>query len=133
MLVIKDIEPMEDNIITTKDVYEEDSTIGSIIDGSKRKGVIKEYQKVVKCGPLVRGIQPGDMVMITPKRFAVMKHNKGSLKDGIVEDNAVLGYNFDIVTMNGVDYLMLQQRDILYKFIGEETNIVQPEKSKIIV
>ena len=128
-------------LIATMDLYEEDGvTKGGIIDSTKQKGTVKEYQKVVAVGSSVREIKAGDMVMINPDRYAVMKHEKGSLKDGIVEDNPVVSYNFKTVEMNGIQYLLLYDSDIKYiieDYTEEEeeaqSSLILPEKKEIIV
>lgn len=139
MLKVKRIKPMFTTLITTMDKYEQDMTIGSIIDVSKRQGGLKEYQKVLAVGSSVRDINVGDIVCVNPSRFAVRKHQAGSLKDGVVTDNPVTTYNFDVVEMDGKQCLLLQDRDI--DFIIEEweevpdptpSPIIQPEKKFIV-
>ena len=128
------------SLITTMDRYEQDVKIGNLIDTTKQQGTIKEYQKVLAIGDSVRGIKVGDLVSVNPTRFAVKKHKDGSLKDGIITDNPVITYNFDIVEMGDKQCLLLQDRDI--DFIIEEfeeipepprSTIIQPEEKKIIV
>lgn len=140
MLKIKKIKPMFTSLITTMDKYEKDVVIGNLIDVSKREGSLKEYQKVLAVGSSVRDIKVGDLVCVNPTRFAVRKHQAGSLKDGVVTDNPVTTYNFDVVEMDGKQCLLLQDRDI--DFIIEEweeipdptpSPIIQPEKKKLIV
>ena len=85
---------------------------------------------------MVRGIEVGDTVFINPKRYAVMKHKSGSLQDGVIKDNPVIGYNFDIVEIDGVDHLYLQDSDI--KFVAEveefdESPTIYTEQPKILV
>lgn len=140
MLKIKKIKPMFTALITTMDKYEQDVTSGGLIDVSKMQGGIKEYQKVLAVGGSVRDIKVGDLVCINPSRFAVKKHREGSLKDGIITDNPVVTYNFDIVEMDDKDCLLLQDRDI--EFIIEEfeevsdpapSTIILPEEKKLII
>ena len=140
MLKIKKIKPMFTALITTMDRYEQDVKIGNLIDTTKQQGTIKEYQRVLAIGDSVRGIKVGDLVSVNPTRFAVKKHKDGSLKDGIITDNPVITYNFDIVEMGDQQCLLLQDRDI--DFIIEEfeeipepprSTIIQPEEKKIIV
>lgn len=139
MLKVKKIKPMFTSLITTMDKYEQDVKVGGLIDASKQQGGLKEYQKVLAVGSSVRDIKVGDMVCVNPARFAVRKHQAGSLKDGIVTDNPVTTYNFDVVEMDGKQCLLLQDRDI--DFIIEEweeipdnpSPIIQPEKKKLIV
>lgn len=131
---VKKIRPLYTSIVTTMDKYEEDEYNGSLIDSTKTKGTLKEYQKVVAVGDLIKNIQVGDLVCINPSRYAVKKHKEGSLKDGVVTDNPVITYNFNVVELNGVPHLLLSDRDI--EFIVEdydETSIIVPEEKKLIV
>lgn len=130
-MVIKKIKPMFTALITTMDKYEHDIiTDGGLIDTSKQQGCLKEYQRVVAVGTAVRDIKEGDLVCINPTRFAVRKHKDGSLKDGVISDNPVVDYKFDIVEMNNTPYLLLQDRDV--NFIVEDYEEDEEEKSPII-
>lgn len=139
MLKVRKIRPMFTSLITTMDKYEKDVKIGGLIDTARQQGGLKEYQKVLAVGSSVRDIKVGDIVCVNPARFAVRKHQAGSLKDGVVTDNPVTTYNFDVVEMDGKQCLLLQDRDI--DFIIEEweeipdnpSPIIQPEKKKLIV
>ena len=139
MLKVKKVKPMFTSLITTMDKYEKDVKIGGLIDTARQQGGLKEYQKVLAVGSSVRDIKVGDIVCVNPARFAVRKHQAGSLKDGVVTDNPVTTYNFDVVEMDGKQCLLLQDRDI--DFIIEEweeipdnpSPIIQPEKKKLIV
>lgn len=115
MLKIKKIKPMFNSLVTTMDRYESDVTSdGVIVDTEKQQGSIKEYQKVVAVGSTVRDIKIGDTVNINPSRFGIKKHQEGSLKDGVITDNPIIGYNFDIIELDGTPHLLLQDRDINY-------------------
>lgn len=140
MLKVKKIKPMFTSLITTMNKYEKDVILqGGIIDTSKREGSLKEYQEVLAIGNSVRDIKVGDIVWINPTRFGVKKHQEGSLKDGVITDNPVITYNFDVVEMDGKQCLLLQDRDI--DFIIEDyeevadtvPSIIKPEEKKIIV
>ena len=124
MIKLKKIKPMFNAILTTMDTYEDDVTCNSII--IKTKGTIKEYQKVVAVGNTVRSVKEGDLVCINPKRYAIVKHQEGSLQDGVVSDNPVVKYNFDIIEMNNTPYLLLQDNDISY--IIEDFEEIKDEK-----
>lgn len=128
------------SLITTMDKYEHDTKIGDIIDIKKREGCLKEYQKVLAVGSSVKDIKVGDLVWINPIRYGVKRHQEGSLKDGVVTDNPIVSYDFNVVEMDGKQCLLLQDRDI--DFIIEEyeevpdptpSTIIQPEKKKLIV
>lgn len=128
-------------LITTMDKYEHDvMTNGGLIDTTKQQGGIKEYQTVLAIGSSVRDIKVGDVVCINPTRFAVKQHRAGSLKDGVIVDNPVVKYNFDVVEMNDKQCLLLQDRDI--DFILEDyeevpdptpSSLIKPEEKKLII
>ena len=128
MLTIKSIKPMFDSLVTTMNKYEEDGYENGVI--VKQAGVLKEYQKVIAVGPAVRNIEVGDMVMINPIRYAKMKHKEDSLKNGVITDNPVIGYEFKTVTINDQECLYLQSQDIMYSFEGEE---VEDKKNNLIL
>lgn len=135
--IIKKIKPMFNGLITTMNRYEQDVKVkGTDLIDSSKSNAVKEYQTVVAVGPMVRGIEVGDTVFINPNRYAVMKHKAGSLQDGVIKDNPVIGYNFDIVEIEGVNHLYLQDSDI--KFVAEieefnENPLIYTEKPEIIV
>lgn len=141
MLKVKKIRPMFTALITTMDKYEHDEkTGGGLIDVTKQQGGLKEYQTVLAVGSSVRDIKVGDLVCVNPARFAVKQHQAGSLKDGVISDNPVVKYNFDVVEMDGKQCLLLQDRDI--DFVIEEyeevpdptpSTLIKPEEKKLIV
>lgn len=121
---------MANYLVTTKEEYTEDDVKkGGLI--TKIIGSLKEYQKVVAIGPMVRGIQVGDLVCINPKRYAKYKHQPGSLKDGVITDNPVVAYNFNVIELNHVSHLLLTDQDI--DFIIEESEEEEVKENPIIV
>ena len=141
MLKVKKIRPMFTALITTMDKYEHDmKTNGGLLDVTKQQGGLKEYQTVLAVGSSVRDIKVGDLVCVNPTRFAVKQHKAGTLRDGVVTDNPVVKYNFDVVEMDGKQCLLLQDRDI--DFVIEEyeevpdptpSTLIKPEEKKLIV
>lgn len=132
MLKIKKIKPMFTHLITTMDKYEDDvTTAGGLIDTNKQKGSVKEYQKVVAVGSCVRDIKVGDLVLINPKNYRILKHEKGSMKDGVITDNPVVGYNIPTVEINGENFMYLNDNDIEY-VIEDYEEIEDPKPSTII-
>jgi hypothetical protein len=121
------------------DVYEQDQLINGLVDTTKSKGSLKEYQTVISVGDTVRGIKEGDVVCIDPTRYMMTKHNDKSLRNGVVGDNMTIGYRFNTIKLNDKDCLMLYDQDIT--FVVEESedveeptvHIIQPEKPGIIV
>lgn len=133
MLKINKIKPLFTALITTMDKYEQDKvTEGGLIDTTKQQGTLKEYQKVLAIGDAVRGIKVGDLVCVNPARFAVRKHDKGSMRDGVITDNPVVTYNFDVVEMGGNQCLLLQDRDIEY-VIEDYEEVPDSEPSPLII
>lgn len=127
MINIKKVRPLFTKIVTTMDKYEEDQKTGVLIDTKKQAGAVKEFQKVVSVGTNSAGIKEGDLVCINPSRYAVMKHHKGSLKDGVIEDNPVIGYNLPIIEINNTPHLLLETQDI--EFIVEEYEDIKEEET----
>ena len=121
---------MANYLVTTKEEYTEDDVRkGGLI--TKIIGSLKEYQKVVAIGPMIRGIQVGDLVCINPKRYAKYKHQPGSLKDGVITDNPVVAYNFNVIELDHVSHLLLTDQDI--DFIIEESEEEEVKENPIIV
>lgn len=112
MLKIKKIKPLFNKILTTMDLYENPMTEDGIIDGSKEDGGIKEYQTVIAVGSTVKCVKPGDLIVINPTRYQVMKHKEGSLKDGVITDNPVISYNFPILVIDDRPCLYLYDSDV---------------------
>ena len=111
-LKIKKIKPMFNRVLTTCDLYEADLMTDGIIDSTKVEGAIKEYQTVIACGPMVKCVKPGDLIVVNPTRYQVMKHKEGSLMDGVIQDNAVVSYNFPIMVVDDNPCLYIYDADI---------------------
>lgn len=128
MLNIKRIRPLFTKIVTTLERYEEDQTTkGGLVVAQKQAGAVKEYQRIVAVGSNPAGLKVGDIVMINPARYAVMKHKQGSLKDGVIEDNPVIGYNLPIIELDGVPHMLLETQDV--DFVIEEYEDSTPEEA----
>jgi len=112
MLKLKKITPTFNHVLTTKDVYENDVTQNGVVISTK--GTVKDYQRVIAVGPTVKNCKPGDMIMIDPMRYAKMKHQSGSLKDGVVADNPVVAYNIPLINIDGKDCMYIYDSDIQF-------------------
>lgn len=136
--IIKKVKPMFNGIVTTMNKYPVDTVIkGTNLVDSSKSGSVKEYQTVIAVGPTVRGIEPGDTVFINPKRYAVMKHKEGTLQDGVIKDNPVVGYNFNVVEIDGVEHLYIFDSDVLYvaeveEFEENPTLVIEKNKKLIL-
>jgi len=107
-------------IVTTMDMYVEDQTMAGgsgIIDVTKLKKGIKEYQTVIEVGTSVRFLKEGDIVCINPDRYAVRKFSQDSVKNDLLE-NSVVRYNFNVVKIDDKDYLLLDESDV--EFVVKE-------------
>ena len=132
MLHIKKIKPLFTSIVTTGDKYEEDMYNEGLIEA--RKGDLKTYQKVVAVGSSVRDIKVGDMVMINVMNYAVKRYSKDSLQNDM-DNNPIIRFQFNWVQVddedgNPQDCLLLNDRDILFAFEGDE---VQGKKATLIM
>nr|DAQ75213.1 MAG TPA: mHsp60, mHsp10, Mitochondrial, Chaperonin, Complex, Symmetric [Crassvirales sp.] len=131
---IKGIKPLNNQIITTAEEYNEDIMSGKIIDAKHVKGTLKEYQRVVAVGPMVRNIEVGDLVMVNPKRFAKYKHQPGSLKDGVITDNPVIRYDFPIIEIDHINHLFLHDQDIDFVITDfEEEQTTDKDTGSLII
>lgn len=122
---------MANYLVTTKEVYKEDKVINGVL--TPTKGNLMEYQKVVAVGPVVRGINVGDLVSVNPRRYAVMKYKEGSLKDGIISENPVKHYNFNVIELDHVQHLLLTDQDIDFVIEESEEEKEEEAKPKVIV
>lgn len=120
MLNIKKIRLTANYILVTKEVYDGKTTEGGVIIP---KGNMKEFQKVVTVGPMVRGIKEGDLVCINPKRYAVHQYKEGSIKGDIQGMDKVVSYNFNQVKIDGKPHLLITEQDI--DFVIEEYEEVE--------
>lgn len=115
MIIVKKIKPMFTTVVTTADMMEEkDMMVGSLIDVSKAKKTIKEFQRVIAVGPHVNSIQVGDLVCVNPTRFGKPYQKKNSLNQDIEEYNTMISYQFDFIEIDGKVCLKLQDRDVDY-------------------
>lgn len=116
MLVIKKIKPLFSGVVTTKERYAADELKGSLIDPTKTQGALKEYQKVIAVGDMVRNVKVGDLVKINPQRYAVYKDKRQNSVVNNLEEyhNQIVGYDFPCVELESGECLFLQDRDIEY-------------------
>lgn len=135
MLRIKKIHPLFTSIITTGDVFEEDYYENGLIKAAK--GNLKPWQRVIAVGTSVRDIKEGDLVMVNLENYVVRKYNKDSIQNDM-DNNPSLSLKMNWVVMDdehgeSKDCLLLNDRDVLYVFEGEESADIIINKPKIIV
>ena len=85
----KKIKPTFDHVVTSLNLYEEDLYENGIITHGKGEPMME--QTIIAAGPNTP-FKEGMIVHINPIKYAKMKHKKGSLNDGVIEDNAVIDY-----------------------------------------
>ena len=132
---IKKIKPTYTTVITTAVKFDKDDKQNGVI--TAKKGDLKLYQRVVAVGSMVREFKVGDLVMINAENYAKKKYSATSIQNDM-DNNPTLKYEFNWVTMeneNGEleDYLMLNDRDILYSFEGEEVDEPVIQASKLML
>ncbi len=125
------VKPLFNRIITTMDTYDEDQYIHGLLDTSRSKGSLKEYQTVISVGTTVRDIKEGDIVCIDPTRYMETKHSNKSLHNNMVGDDIVIGYKFNTIKLDGKECLMLFDQDIT--FVVEDSEEVEDPTSPVII
>lgn len=146
MIKLIKITPMNTAIITTADTYGEVKTASGIIDNSK-SGTLKEFQKVLSIGNMIRVVKIGDLVCINPNRYAVHKFNKGQTRELVEEFNPVIRYNFNFMEINDEICIKFQEDDVDFvvnefeevedipepAIIPQGTQLILPKPTKLIV
>lgn len=133
MLKIKKLKPIYTSILTTYNKYSTPETVegSDIIDPAKAKIMVKEYQQVLEVGNQVRLVKPGDIIVINPMKYAKYKQvlQKNSLRNDTQQyKNEIVGFDFPIVEVNDQEYLLLDERDILYIVEEAEEDDRVPEE-----
>ena len=135
-LKIKDIQPLYNMLVTTCDIYEDDVVTESGLIKEKKAKLPKEIQKVLKVGPNVTGIKPGDYICL---RFEYMQRKKGveeKRKDNSLREEFVVQNVFEldptlVYELNGEKVFFLHQNQV-EDFIVTDFEYVENSKSTII-
>lgn len=109
-MIPRKIRPTTNHIVTTMDKYEEDDS-KLVLDVKELAGTVKDTQRVVAVGPLVRDIKVGDYVRICPDRYIKVKH---TLAEELNEKEMQVSINFPIVDLEDGRYLFLYESDVDY-------------------
>lgn len=109
-MIPRKIKPTTNHIVTTMDKYEEDDS-KLVLDVKELAGTVKDTQRVVAIGPLVRDIKVGDYVRICPDRYIKVKH---TLAEELNEKEMQVSINFPIVDLEDGRYLFLYESDVDY-------------------
>ena len=137
MLKIKKIKPLFTSVVTTGNKYEEDMKDNGIIIANK--GDLKLYQKVIAVGPVVRGIEEGETVMMSLLRYGKRKYSKDSVQNDM-DNNPIIKWELPWIQIddedgNPQDCLLIADSDVKYVFVGYESNdpIILPESPQLIL
>lgn len=137
MLHIKKIKPMYTNLVVTGDRFDKDIYSGGVIIANK--GDLKPWQTILFKGTSIRDMEIGDKVMINVDNYAVKKYSKDSIQNDL-DNNKTIRYMFNWITLydeqdSPSDCLLLNDRDILYVFEGEEVDepMIEIPKKKILL
>lgn len=130
---IKKVRLTANYVLTTKDIYDgKEANNGVIIP----QGTLKEYQRVVEIGPMVRTVQVGDLVSINPRRYAVSQYKPGSIKNDMEQMQKVTKYNIPEVEIDHKKHLLITDQDVEFVIAEYEeeksSGIIIPEP-KIIM
>lgn len=114
MLRIKKIRPLNTQVITTAHKYidAEKNANGLIVDMKKLAGSMKEFQKVVAVGNLVKTVEVGETVFVNPKRYMKKQYDNSLRED--MNANPTISVNIPTIMLDGVEHLMLDIQDIAY-------------------
>ena len=133
---VKKVRLRSNYVLVTNNVYTAKDFEGKL--QAKMNGALKEFQKVVAVGPVVKDIEVGDIVCINPARYAKVKYKENSIKndiDGLM--TPTVRYHFNMVEMNHQNYILLTDQDIFYvveDFDPEEeiqNNLILPRQEII--
>ena len=130
MFKIKNAHPTFTGILVTADKYDKDEVVNGVINKSTMKGNIKMYQKVFRVGPFVKQMKEGDIVKINLGRYAIHMFEENSVKKDLMEDR-IVRYNIPTETINGVEYMHIQENDIVL-VIDEYEEIDTPDQNGIL-
>lgn len=127
---IKTLKPLNNDLVTTAKFYEDDEKTESGLIKKTRVGTLMEFQTVISIGAMVREINPGDTVIVNPKRFARYNNKyKGTTSD---EDgrkveqygkDEIVGYDFPIREVGDELVLHLNTHDIECVVEVEEVDV----------
>lgn len=111
------IKPMMNRIVTTADVYTQKecySPSGLLL--SDQVGKIKQIQKVIAVGPVVRNIEVGDYVFLDFTPFEQKKYSKDTLKHDMKDEfyNSVIEYKIPTVMLDNTPHLLLSDNCVCY-------------------
>ena len=127
-LKLKEIQVRNNAIITTAERYPKSDIVkvqndikrGKLVTLEEHNNLHKLVQRVVNIGPNVRDIQVGDWVFLNPLYYLdrSVTEQQNSIQADIGEkhmkEHYGPKYTFPTIELNGVEHLMLFDRDVEY-------------------
>lgn len=126
MVKVKSIKPVFNKILVSARKYDNDVKEHGVVVITK--GTLMEYQQVVAIGDTVRCVKVGDMIKVNPKRYAVRKHDENSVRNDL-NLNPIVGFNFPIIEVDGIDFMYLDDIDVEY--VIEDYEEVEDDNSGV--
>lgn len=118
MFKIKKVRPLFTGVVTTAKRYvgETRTSSGLIIDTTRMEGGLNPYQTVVAVGSMCKDLKEGDIVYINFKRYMIPQQVPGKInqEDNIQSSNFQATYQIPMVTIDGTEYLFIQNADVEY-------------------
>lgn len=134
MMNIKMIKPLYTGVVTTMDKVTADEVAGKIVTSMRETaGSVKEIQKVIAVGDMVRGIQVGDIVKVNPMNYAIYKDKRTNSVVNNMEEykNQITGFNIPVIELDHKNYMYLDQKDIVYVVTDYEEE--EPAKDSPVI
>lgn len=123
-LKLKEIKPLNNQILTTADTYKEAelSEAGIYVDIRKVEHAYKFHQKVLAVGPAVRQLKVGDIIMINPTRYIVPEHpeDEDSLRGIVHVRNTHTKIAFPILEIDNTERMLLNDNDAEFVIVDYE-------------
>lgn len=117
-LILKEIQPLNSQILTTANKYENENKLeqkGQILKLKEMPGEYKHFQTILAVGPQVRQVKPGDVIEIDPSAYIVYEHpeDEKSIR-GVVKVRNVGHVELPIIEIDGEERCLLLERDAKY-------------------
>ena len=135
--ILKDVRPLFTKVICSSEKYSDAEAYNDAgIFESSKLGAVKELQTITALSTYAEslGLKVGDKVLLNFTRYAVYKQKKSnSIKEDLDEHySQVTRYELPIISINGVDQLMLDTSDIVL-VVNDYEVVTTAAKSNLII
>ena len=135
MLILKDIKPLGDSVITTGNRYDEVYTEGGLLNPTKSREY-KPYQTVLFASEqaIARGIVVGQKVAVNFYNYARPIQKEDTLKESTDQYyKASIAYHIPVIDINKKECLDLRICDIKCVILDMEETEVPKKTSKLLL